>query len=211
MTLEVLAPDLERPHQRLLHALLIAADLRDYDIVERWDDTTRGDLVVSIGKAALDLWHQWGLVQVGNQRGEVFQRDGRTIIVMEHPGAAMQMSFGGASARGAMQQHLATVRAFLDDPERLFEVAAMSMCGGCQRTRVKGGGGRARPATHWVAELDGAGLCDEHWRKRGNIKSRWAKKARVDPSKREAQVKGQGEMWAGDGTRVTVMKGVGRG
>lgn len=206
MTLKVLAVDLERPHQRLLHALLVTAGLRDYTAVERWEDTARGDLVVSVGKAALDLWHQWGLIQVGHQHGQVFTRDGRTIMVLEHPGSAMQLGFVGRSAKDNMKADLARFRSLTQQAPYWRELMQMTMCGGCQRTRMKGGGGMARWAAHWPEELDGAGLCEEHYRKRGNIKSRW-KKPRVDRSKREAQMPGQGEMWAGDGTRATVMKG----
>jgi hypothetical protein len=46
------------------------------------------------------------------------------------------------------------------------------------------------PATMWAEELDGVGLCDMHWTKRGQIKSKKVKK-RVNPSSREAQLQGQ--------------------
>lgn len=199
----VLAPDLaDRAHQRILHSLLTLTR-QPTRTVTTWEDTAPGDIVVSVGKAALDLWHQWGLIQVGSQSGQIFTHDGRTVMVLEHPGTMMQLGWVGNDAKrrakGAMSRLAAVVAYGVEDVDR------MVVCGGCQRTRVKGGGGRHRVATHWPEELDGAGLCDEHWRKRGSIKSKW-RKARVDKSTREAQVPGQREMFAGDGTRVVVRK-----
>lgn len=207
MTVPILAPDLDRPQSRILKAVAVSAGLSDYEVVETWAAALAmadpGSWIVSAGKAALDQWHQWGLVQVGAQRGQTFHHDGRYVMVIEHPGTLMQQSMMGHDARKVMRVDLAMLAHRLQSD--LMNMAHMTLCGRCQRTRVKGGGGRTRIATRWVEELDDAGLCEECYRKRGTIKSRW-KKPRVNAGAREAQIKGQREMFAGDGTRVVVRK-----
>jgi hypothetical protein len=199
MTLTLLAPDLERPHLRLLNAMLMQAGLADYGVrVETWaqvremaDPTT---IVASFGKTALTTWHDYGLILVGHQHGTMFRHrdtDHRhhNIMVLEHPGTLMQQSVDGYGSKAAMKEDLAALRMVLEGKLRPVDLK-MSGCGKCQVTRVKGGGRRMLPATMWAEELDGVGLCDMHWTKRGQIKSKKVKK-RVNPSSREAQLQGQ--------------------
>lgn len=208
MTLAVLAPDLDRSHARLLRSFLIGAGLSDHTVVQTWEDaraaTDTDGYILSVGKAALDLWHQWGLIQVGMQRGQVFTHDDRFVMVVQHPGTLMQQSWTGRDGKHHMKCDLQRLKIGVVRGDVVHQ-EHMHLCGRCQNTRVKGGGGRSRPATRWVAELDDAGLCEEHYRTRGKIKSKWVKK-RVDKSKAEAQIVGQLEGMPGDGTRVMVPK-----
>ncbi len=199
----VLTGELDIVERRMMVAMLVSAGLRSaHDWTTTWPPSDNTSYVLSVGKDALDQWHQWGLVQVGANHGSVFVHDRVNVMVIEHPGTLLQRSFAGHGARTTMRADLATFQHLLHG----IEVRAdMKWCGVCQRTRVKGGGGRRRLATYWVEELDGAGLCDEHYRRRGTIKSRW-KKEKVKPGTREAQVKGQMEMYAGTGEKLVVRK-----
>lgn len=205
MTLLLLAPDLERTHQRLLGAMLMRAGLDGVrcetwaEVREHAQDADDGVVVASFGRAALDLWHDYRLILVGNQHGCMFRhRDtdhlSYDIMVLEHPGTLMQLSMTGYTAKAAMRDDLLLLREVLEgraDPEHW----RMSGCGKCQTRRVKGGGVKVMPAVEWVAGLDMVGLCDMHYMKRGQIKSKKVKK-RVDPSSHAAQIDGQGSLFS---------------
>lgn len=217
-------PNLEPAHRRMLRAALSSAGLlahvnpmwcetwEDVQMTRRVLNTRDARFVLSVGRHGLDQWHQWGLIQVGHQHGNMFEhRDALgnkfTIMVIEHPGTLMQRSFIGHEAKASMKRDLTVWTQLLDG----YAVdAAMGVCGRCQSTRVKGGGGRMRLAEHWPETLDGAGLCSEHYRTRARIKSKWVHK-RVDKSSRAAQIAGQLEGMPGDGTRVMVSKGMDAG
>lgn len=201
----VLAPDLDVPARRLLKVMLQRADLE----VEGTD--FHGTLeacptrhVLSVGKAALDVWHDFGLIQVGAHHGCMFRHwtpniGHRAIMVLHHPGSAMQMSFGGYEARDQIQFDLARWRGVIGGQVDSRNLCQMT-CGRCLGRRRNPA---RRPAQHWVEELDGCGLCEDCYRARSKITRKTPKKP--NRSKPEAQIAGQLEMIA-DGRRVLMPK-----
>lgn len=206
----ILAPNLTDRDTKLLRAALTHVRLPIPVPVDVLPDSQPRH-ILSVGKAALDIWHDFGLIQVGANHGDVFvhrRMDGRHffIMVLEHPGAMDQLSaFGKYSAREDMVRDLTRWRLVLES------VASGKVgthgwhpgtCGGCLKRR----GGIPRPAEHWVDEMDGVGLCEDHYRRRG----RYNRKRKVVPvkdrGKIEHQIEGQREMFGGDGTRVMVDK-----
>lgn len=216
MTFAILAPDLSASDARLLRVALSHCRLPWVEPVARLEDAT-SRLVLSVGKAGLDVWHEFGLVHVGANHGETFRhraRDGRvyTIMMLLHPGAMQQLSITRHSAREDMVRDL-TRWGDVVEGARAGRVIGYgpTMCGGCQKARPRAGGAkRVLPGVHEVAELDSVVLCEDHYRKRAQYKAK--KKPRVkerDRGKSEHQIPGQGEMLPGDGTeaRVVVAKG----
>lgn len=170
-----------------------------------WGDITtqRPTHILSVGKAALDLWHPFGLIQVGTHRGNVFTHHdtlGRhyLIMVIEHPGTLMQLSITGHQAKENMTRDLNAWSLILDgiSPTNY----KMKSCAGCVKSKRS-----PHPAGFWDPRLNNVGLCDDHWRRRARYRKKPAKK--INPSKAEAQMAGQLEMMPGDGTRVRVPKG----
>lgn len=167
------------------------------------DLTTCLPLVLSIGKDGVDAWHEFGLVQVGAHHGLVFTKfhaNGKryTIMPIQHPGTLMQRSMVGWQARDDMVADLNAFRAIIDNP--LASRVGMRYCAAC----VKGRPARQRPAEFYVTELDGVGLCDDHYRRRAKFTRRPT--PRIEKSSRAAQLPGQGEMIP-DGQHVIVAKG----
>lgn len=203
MTFSILAPDLNDGDARLLRAALSHCHLPYPEPATRLSDC--GRLVLSVGKAGLDGWHQYGLVHVGANHGETYThraRDGRkhTIMVVQHPGAMAQLSMTKHSAREDMVRDLTRWRDVVDSNGRT--TYGPVMCGGCQKSRRVT---RVMPGVHVAEELDGVMLCEDHWRRRAQYKVKEARMKAKDKGKMEHQIPGQGEMLPGDGTQVRVM------
>lgn len=197
----ILAPHLPDEDARLLRVAIQAAGLP-------WTaptDALSSTHVLSVGKAGLDVWHDFGLIQVGANHGDTFThraRNGRrhVIMVVEHPSAMRQLSaFGKYSAREDMVKDLTRWHRKLTAGTDLRP----GNCGGCMKSRDS----RVRSAEWWVEELDGVGLCDDHYRKRGKYQRKNKVVPVKDRGKIEHQITGQREMFGGDGTRVMVDKG----
>jgi len=188
----ILAPDLDKPAERLLRALVARANLRWSEPITELSAArligSGGGLVLSVGKAGLDAWHEWGLVQANRDHGKMFEhRDPLgyrfDIMQLQHPGLAMQRTLPGFTAKQDIGEDLNVwmgVLMGLVEPEHL----RMGRCGRCKEP--------TRRATYWWDRVDGAGLCEDHWRGRGKI----VKKERPRPKKGsvEAQIEGQMEM-----------------
>lgn len=198
----LLAPGMDRRETRLLSIMLERAGLESPRVMESWREVD-ARYVLSVGKAAVDLWHEFGLIQVGAHHGYLFDHrasNGKSydIMVVQHPGTLMQMSLVGHQAKDDMTSDLRAWSRVLEGviaPSQL----AMPNCAVCLRGKDK----RRRTAEFWEPRLDGVGLCDDHWRKRAQISRR--PKKRIEKSSREAQIKGQGEM-VPDGRHVMVAK-----
>lgn len=191
----ILAPGLELPHRRLLKAMCAQVGLPYASPAASWPEVQEQDArwVLSVGREALDIWHEWGLVQVGKHRGNTFgHHDARggyyTIMVLEHPGTLMQLSLVGHEAKANMGGDLRAWRMMLKGELEVF-TREMTTCGKCatKRDPVR------REAHHWLVELDGVGLCDDHFRKRAALRRKPRK--RLNPSSAEAQINGQEEMF----------------
>lgn len=216
----LLAPYLTIKERRLLRVMLQRAGLDDYEpsLAESMDEVDSRH-VLSVGKAALDMWHEYGLVQVGAHHGSVFRHwhpaIGHLVIMQTlHPGSLMQLTIGGHEAKDAMGRDLANFRRVLGGEVIAGMPAAthfrMTMCGACARPGRKkaGGGGERRAAVMWEERLDGAGLCEDHWRGRSKIVRRdKARGKKPNPSSKAAQLDGQLEMLPGDGSHIIVSKG----
>lgn len=158
-------------------------------------------LVLSIGKDGVDAWHEYGLIQVGTHHGLVFTKfhaNGKryTIMPIQHPGTLMQKSLIGWQARDDM---VADLHAFANLVAGRMSTPKMQWCAACGKGRPA----RQRSAEFWVTELDGVGLCDDHYRRRAKFTKK--PKPRVEKSSKAAQIPGQGEM-VPDGQRVMVAK-----
>ena len=205
----VLAPDLDTPARRMLKVMMQKAGMTTAGL--DFADTlaacpTRH--VLSVGKAALDTWHEFGLIQVGAHHGNVFSHwtpglGHRVIMVIHHPGTLMQLTITGYEAKDQMGFDLMRWRGVLDGRGGI-EACRQGSCGRCGGRRGKGWP-QHRPAEHWVAELDGCGLCEDCYRGRSKIVKKKRGK-RVEPSSREGQIEGQLEMLPGSGERVMVSK-----
>ena len=203
----VLAPELDVPARRMLKVVMQKSGLTTHDVefgATLEDCPTRH--VLSVGKAALDTWHEFNCIGITAHHGNVFQHwDGgrlghRVIMVLHHPGALMQLSMGGYEAKDQMLFDLARWRGVVSG-EVKAEVLRQGDCGRCMMKRGKGQ--RRVRAEHWVEEVDRCGLCEDCYRGRGKITRR--PKKRVNPSAREAQVEGQLEMIP-DGLHVILAK-----
>ncbi len=219
----VLAPDLELSHGRVLKAQLMNAGLPTPPPLHEWraveerrargmDDEHAAPLthVLSVGRAALDTWHDFGLIQVGDHRGTTFETRGRTdgrlyhIMVIEHPGTLMQQSFVGHTARDHMRDDLMHWRKVLEHRIVAGDLHG-KWCVKCAvKRRSQGHFPIRREAVEWDARVDGVGLCEDHWRRRSQI-TRVERKPRVHPSTRTGQISGQGEM-VPDGQHIMVAK-----
>ncbi len=207
----ILAPDLTRQESKILQAMLQKVGLHPDGAPELVDQLPNlHQHVLSVGKAALDIWHHYGLVQVGAHHGTMFtHRDPRgfryEVMVLQHPGTALQRTLPGFEAKQQMVVDLERWRLVLEgrvSADRL----RMEGCARCLATRVKAGfTPPRRRAEFWVEELDAVGLCDDHWRTRGRIVRKDRVKVERNKSKREAQIAGQGEMIA-DGQHIMVSK-----
>ena len=181
----ILAPDLERPHLRLLRAILRQAQLPD---VTPLDDLaqlpTVHPFILSFGKVALDEWHDFGLIHIGAHHGRMFTHPiaGRTrgIMVLHHPATLMQLSFTGYQAKDDMRADLLAFRKVLEGRLRVEDLR-VTRCVKCKEG--------PRLVVGYEARLDGVGLCEDHWRKR----AKFTKKAapRPKPGTPEAQIPGQ--------------------
>lgn len=195
----VLAPELSDTEHRLLRVMLNNAGLWDQThLIADHPRDINAKYVLSVGKAALDLWHEYGLIQVGAHHGCTFQHDGRIIMVLLHPGTLLQQTLVGHEAKGQMMTDLLTWGRVLDGQDG-DQLPRMSTCAPC----LKGKDKRQRRAEFWEPRLDYVGLCDDHWRKRAQIGKK--AKPRVEKSSKAAQIPGQGEMIP-DGRRVIVAK-----
>lgn len=202
----ILAPDLSDSDTRLLRVALSHVGLPWAPPTDVLPTHVRH--VLSVGKAGLDVWHDFGLVHVGANHGETFEHrasSGRAYVIMVllHPGAMNQLSITKHSAREDMVRDLGRWRSLMEG-DASFYATKPSMCGGCQKSRNTR---RVMPAEHWLSELDGVGLCDDHWRRRAQYRRKVTRVAAKDKGKMEHQIPGQIEMLPGDGTKVRVSKG----
>lgn len=201
----ILAPDLQPDHARLLRAAFNHVRLEWEAPVDSLPSTGHPRNVLSVGRAGLDAWHDFGLIGVGANHGDVFTHrapvGGRsyTIMVVEHPGAMAQLSMTKHSAREDMVRDLTRWRDMLIGG--WGQKYPSLVCGGCLKRR----GGIVRPAEHWADELDGVGLCEDHYRRRANYTRKRRTVKVADRGKPEHQIPGQGEMFA-DGQKVMVSK-----
>lgn len=208
MTFTILVPpDLESSHRRLLKAMVTKAKMEwPMDgLAMTWGQVqTRGHkFVLSVGKGAVDIWHDYNLILTGHHHGNIFRhRDARgelyTIMVVEHPGTLMQLSMAGYSAKEGMHADLLLWKGVVGGHVRA-EDFLMATCGPCRRKKES----VIRRAEHHEARLDDVGLCDDHWRKRAQIKKKPVK--RVEKSSREAQIAGQVEGFVKVGDMMKVM------
>jgi len=200
-----LAPDLDLPETRVLKALASRAHLPFPGVAQTLADTHdlfRARLVVSVGKAGIAEWHRFGLVTVSGGHGRLFTHHDPaaryptlTIMQLQHPGTAMQMSLGGYDAKADIGHDLTRWRELIGHLGTKRFVALkkqmrMTSCAKCQASRKV----TTRPATNWLVGADGVGLCDDHWRRRGQIRAKRPPTER-NRSKPEAQVPGQLEAW----------------
>jgi hypothetical protein len=209
MDYTLLAPALEPQHTKLMVAATNAAHLHHPTTVT--DTMPASGYVLSVGKAALDIWHDFGLIQVGANHGDVFttRRSTGTCVVMvvKHPGEMAQMQFSvhkAHSAREDMVRDLTRWRLLLEGSEAAGghdHGFHSPICGGCMKLRDS----RVRAAEFWVDELDRVGLCDDHYRRRGKYNRKRKTVPVKDRGKIEYQVPGQRQMFA-DGERVMVDK-----
>lgn len=202
----ILAPDLDTPQTKLLRAALTSVRLPWVEPVDTLPrDATRH--VLSVGREAVKVWHDFGLIRIGANHGDVFTHrhpvtaQSYTIMVLEHPGTLQQLSIVGHQARDNMTTDLRRWRMILDDLIDA-DVFTAEWCGGCLKMRDP----KHRPAEHWVEELDGVGLCEDHYRKRSNYRRKSRTVPVKDRGKMEHQIAGQREMFGGDGTKVMVTK-----
>lgn len=201
----ILAPELDRAHDRILRAMLGQARLPLAPVIETWAEVVKLEagarVVASFGKTALDQWHDYGLIRVGNQHGNMFRhatpstRLVHDIMVLHHPGTLLQQSMAGYGAKGEMRRDLTELLNLLAGTVRPEDLR-MPRCAKCQNARVKGGGGKSIPAQHWPEEIDTVGLCEVHYNKRGQIRGKSTIKKRVNPTSHAAQIEGQMSMWA---------------
>lgn len=199
----ILAPDLDTHQTRLLRAALTSTHLAWTALSNTLADDHH---VLSVGKAGLDVWHDFGLIKVGTNHGDLFTHRAvtghtYTVMVLEHPGTLQQQSIVGHLARDNMVRDLdawGRVLVGLADTMTL----GPTLCGGCLKMREP----KHRPAVEWVAELDGVGLCDDHYRRRASYRRKVPRVARKDVGKMESQIVGQMEAFPGDGTRLVVSK-----
>lgn len=205
MTPAILAPGLDATQAKLLRVAVQRAGLPWTDPVPDLS-TVASRFVISAGKDALDSWHDFGLIRVGRNHGDLFTHRQPTtartfhIMVVEHPGAMQQMRFDGMAARDNMLADLARLEHIMRDTA--ISLARSRLCGGCLRAKDA----RDRTAEFWVEELDMVGLCDDHYRRRAQYKRKVKRVAKKDAGKMEHQIEGQMEMLPGDGTRVMVSK-----
>lgn len=205
----ILAPHLDTRDTKFLKSALSSARL---PLVTPTDTLPTDDtrFVLSAGKDALDVWHDFGLIRVGANHGHVFSHvhpvSGRTyhIMVVEHPGAMAQTSLGIArDARERMKRDLMEWTHLLSNLSRGARMPRSTVCGGCLKHKDVL---HRRRVEHLVAELDMAGLCDDHYRKRAAYKRKVPRVAKKDAGKSEHQIAGQVEAFPGDGTRLVVSK-----
>jgi hypothetical protein len=190
-TFAILAPDLEKPHERLLKAMVqrtFRGDEHPYFPVESWEAAAPFTNILSVGKAALDLWHEYNLIAVGRHRGCLFTHTNHNIMVLEHPGTLMQLSMVGHQAKDNMAGDLLAWRMMLEG--EVLPNRQMAECAVCRRKKDS----LRREAYHWPVEVDGVGLCDDHKRRMGQLTRR--PKKRLNPSSAAAQIAGQEELFA---------------
>lgn len=202
----ILAPELDLPSRRMLKVMMQKANITTagLDFCDALEDCPTRH-VLSVGKAALDTWHEFGLVQIGAHHGTTFRHwtpgmGHRVVMVLHHPSTLMQLSIVGYEAKDQMAFDLMRWRNVLGGVVRAdaLRQTTCGRCGGRRRDPVR------RPAEHWVDELDGCGLCEDCYRGRSKITRKVKKKP--NRSKAEAQIAGQLEMLPGDGARVMVSK-----
>lgn len=206
----ILAPGLDTSQTKLLKVIVNAVRLPWTAPSQTLADASADCRhVLSVGRDALNLWHDFGLIRIGANHGDVFTHHppppavgpARVVMVVEHPGTLQQLSFVGHQARDDMVADLRRWRMVLAG-ELSVDACSAQWCGGCLKMREP----RHRDATYWVEELDGVGLCDGHWRKRAQYRRRVARVAKKDAGKMEHQIPGQAEWFPGDGTRLIVSK-----
>lgn len=209
MDFDVLAPELDVPHRRLLKAMLRKAGLSEQVAITEMGDV-RARHVLSVGRAATDLWHEFGLVQVGAHHGCVFTHwhppIGHLVIMqVHHPGTLLQLSIEGHEAKDAMMRNLNAWRMMLEGKLRADDLR-MADCAKCAvKRRSKGHFPIKRKAVEWDVRVDAVGLCEDCWRGRAKIVKK-EKVKKVKPGTREAQMEGQGEMFV-DGKTARVVVG----
>lgn len=116
--------------------------------------------------------------------------DGYWIMVCEHPAAIMQQTAWGYGVKEHLMNELDTM--FRVCVEGMF--AEGDLLGGrcllCWHKRD----GKKVLVQHYHWEADAIALCEDHWRKRANIKIKGAVKKRIHPSAAAAQIPGQIEL-----------------
>jgi hypothetical protein len=190
-----LASNLDRAQTKMLLAIVAAAKLPAPVTVT---DQLTADLpkhLVSVGRSAVAIWHEFGLVRVEGNHGNLFttHKPTGTFMVMQlhHPGSAMQPTLHGRmDVRLAMRDDLVRFRELLEGrrPPGQF---LPQWCAKCLCAREP----KKRMANWWLEGADGIGLCDDHWRKRAVIRRKAKKK--VNPGSVAGQVPGQLEGFVG--------------
>lgn len=201
MSFSILAPELERADERMLKALLTKTGVPIPEPLTSDYGELSGKVVLSVGKAALDLWHHFGLIGIGAHHGLAFTHHHPlghtfTMVVLQHPATAMQISIAGYDTKRDMLVDLVRVRMLLEDPRRAvnMRMVTCAMCG--MGSKGKKVAPIRRPAEWWLDAADGVGLCEDHWRRRASIQ--WkdrTKSKKPHPSSRAAQLPGQADQF----------------
>lgn len=187
----LLPEDIEARELQLLQAITGKLGLSPISCnwVHTWTQVMAGgsEWVVSLGKAGLEEWHQWGQVQV-NMHGTMFRRDHWNVMVGEHPGGGFQRTAWGYGVKEHLRDEIASFNAarmgLVDSDELLGK-----WCVRCLRGRE----GKRVLVHAYLHEADWIGLCERHWRKRAEVTK--VTRERVKKGSREAQIEGQEEMW----------------
>lgn len=195
----LLLPDNLTPRE----SAMMSAALVSQRVPQPSDDPA--PIVLSVGKSALDSWHDYNLIRVGRQHGETFMHRetdkarARVMFVVIHPGAMMQLQWTGRTAREAMARDLLRFRCLLEGKHTARDLLGQ-WCGVCLGKREP----RQRAAVAWPEELDCVGLCEDHARRKARLVRK--AKPRVNPSSREGQIVGQVEGFGMEGGKVMVAK-----
>ncbi len=200
----ILAPDLDAPSHKMLR-ILVDKSAMDMAEVASTLANCHTRHVLSVGKAALDTWHDYGLIGVVAHHGNLFRHwdsliGHRVIMPVHHPAVVFQQRFGGWEVKDQMLFDLARWRGVVTG-ETGYEELKQQSCGRCATRRRNS---TRRPAEHWVAELDGCGLCEDCYRGRSKITKK-AKSVKPKPGSKAAQLPGQLEMIP-DGRQILIPK-----
>lgn len=182
---------LEKREVKLLGSMLakVGMDPASCCWVHDWDEVRAGGIgyVVSVGEQGLKAWHHWGLVKV-NMHGCVFEhRDDQggefAVMPLQHPGSCFQQTAWGYEVKEQMIEDLKLMATVVSGARQPWDGLANIWCAKCSAARVKKGvEPPRRKAEWWVGELDGVGLCEDHYRKRASIKRTDAgKRPKVKP------------------------------
>lgn len=173
---------------------------RDVNWVSRWEDVVAAPshtrTVVSFGKSGVNAWHRWGVVRVSDH-GTTFHRpdnaDGYWIMVCEHPAGVMQQTAWGHGVKENIMAELKFVIECVWSLKAESAVMSKRMGERCLQC-LHGRDPRRVNVQHYLWEADAIAMCEDHWRRRVNVKIKKVAKKRVHPSSREAQLVGQIEL-----------------